>query len=54
MNNETVYVGAREGTSLMVGDMGVKSVFVGSEQIYERSGGYFYINLITEDKGDNN
>ena len=52
MNNETVYVGAREVTSLMVGDMGVKSVFIGSEQVYERSGGYIYINLITEGEGE--
>lgn len=52
MNDETVYVGAREVSALMVGNMGIKSVFIGSEQVYERSGGYIYINLITEGEGE--
>lgn len=53
MNNDAVYVGAREVTSLMVGDMGIKRVYVGREMVYERPGGYVYIKLITEEKGEN-
>lgn len=46
--NEKIAVGAREIASLMLGDMGIKSVFVGPDKIYERGGGYIYIKLTTE------
>ena len=52
MNNETIYAGAREVASLMVGDMGIKSVFVGPERVYERPGGYIYIKIISNDEGE--
>lgn len=47
MKNETISVGAREIASLMVGDIGIKSVFVGRDKVYERPGGYVYIKLVT-------
>lgn len=33
---------------LFIGDSGVKSIFVGSEKIYERPGGYVYLVLTTK------
>ena len=52
-----VYAGAEQIASLMVGNMGVKTVAVGDDVVYERPGGYFYINLVTntttDDEGEN-
>ncbi len=33
---------------LFIGDTGVKSIFVGTEKIYERPGGYVYLVLNTK------
>ena len=30
---------------LFVGDMGIKSGYAGNEQVYEREGGYFYLDF---------
>lgn len=46
-----VYEGAEPITSLMVGTMGVKTVAVGNDVVYQRPGGYVYIQLIS-DKGE--
>ena len=52
-----VYEGTEQVTSLFVGSMGVKTVAVGNDVVYERPGGYFYINLVanttTDDEGEN-
>lgn len=39
--------GTEPVTSLMAGDMGIKSVLLGPDTLYERPGGYVYIKLIT-------
>ena len=36
--------------SLMIGEMGIKTVAVGSETVYTRSGGCIYIILDTNEK----
>lgn len=52
-----IYEGAEQIASLMVGTMGVKTVAVGNDVVYQRPGGYFYINLVTnttiDDEGEN-
>ena len=42
-----IYNGENQVPSLMVGDMGVKSVKVGNVPIYDRPGSYVYIKLET-------
>ena len=46
-----IYAGAEQIASLMVGTMGVKTVAVGNDVVYQRPGGYIYIQLIS-DKGE--
>lgn len=46
-----IYEGAEQVASLMVGTMGVKTVAVGNDVVYQRPGGYVYIQLIS-DKGE--
>lgn len=46
-----IYAGAEQIASLMVGTMGVKTVAVGNDVVYQRPGGYVYIQLIS-DKGE--
>lgn len=45
-----MYVGAEPVSSLMLGDMGVKTVMLGGAEIYRRPGGYCYITLDTSTK----
>lgn len=48
-----VYNGKDPITSLMVGQMGIKTAKVGSTTIYNRPGSYVYIKLEkSKDKGD--
>lgn len=44
-----INAGEEQISSLFVGDMGVKTALVGDETIYQRSGGYFYLELVTEE-----
>lgn len=44
-----IYAGAEQIASLMVGNMGIKTVSVGDETIYTRPGGYLYIELNTKE-----
>lgn len=37
----------REVTEVFVGPQGIKEILVGEDSIYERSGGYFYLTLVT-------
>lgn len=46
--NGTIKIGEREIASLMVGRMGIKSIFIGDKKVYERPGGYVYICLDTK------
>lgn len=46
-----IYGGTEQIASLMIGDMGIKSAFVGQDNVYERPGGYIYLILQTE-KGE--
>lgn len=45
-----VNVGEDQIKDLFVGDMGIKNVAMGSEIIQTRSGGYFYLELQTEEE----
>lgn len=38
-------VNEKEITELFIGEMGVKSAFVGNEEIYTRPGAYCYLEL---------
>ncbi len=38
--------------NIFVGDMGIKTIAVGSKVIYERPGGYFYLKLTSEERRD--
>lgn len=42
--------GENQISEIFVGNMGIKTIFVGNEPVYERTGGYIYIELNT--KGD--
>lgn len=44
-----IYDGADQIASLMISDMGIKSVAIGDETIYTRPGGYFYLELDTKE-----
>lgn len=43
-----VNVGNEPIQNLFIGEMGIKSVFVGTESVYTRPGGYIYLNLQTQ------
>lgn len=47
-----IYDGQDQIASLMVGDMGIKTVAVGDEIIYTRPGGYFYLELDTKESNN--
>ncbi len=36
--------------TIMIGKMGIKTVMVGEEKVFSRSGGYFYLQLETAGK----
>ena len=41
-------IGEREAEGFFVGQMGIKSVCIGKTPIYERPGGYIYLELTGE------
>lgn len=45
-----IYEGSEQVTSLMIGEMGIKKIAVGTDVIYERTGSFFYIQLINSDE----
>mgnify|MGYP000398856627 CR=1 FL=1 len=49
-----IYEGTEQVTSLMIGSMGVKTVAVGNDVVYERPGGYIYIQVISDDEEGEN
>lgn len=44
-------VGIKRILELFIGSMGIKSVHLGGETIYERPGGFLYIELKSEERG---
>lgn len=44
-----MHIGEEQISSLMVGEMGIKTVAVGDEITYARPGGYIYIELNTKE-----
>ena len=44
-----IYEGADQITSLMTGEMGIKTVYADDEIVYNRPGGYFYLELDTKE-----
>lgn len=44
-----VNVESTQVASLMIGEVGIKTACIGDELIYTRSGGYFYLELSTEE-----
>lgn len=47
-----VNVGSDQISSLMIGEIGIKTACVGDESIYIRPGGYFYLELDTKENGN--
>lgn len=43
-----IYVGDAPVKKLFVGDMGIKQVETNNVPLYNRSGGYFYLELFTQ------
>ena len=44
-------VGIKRILELFIGSMGIKSARLGGETIYERPGGFLYIELKSEERG---
>lgn len=44
-------VGIKRILELFIGSMGIKSALLGGETIYERPGGFLYIELKSEERG---
>lgn len=44
-----VNVGSEQIQTLMFGEMGIKTVYLGDESIYDRLGAYVYIELTTKE-----
>lgn len=44
-------VGLKRILELFIGSMGIKSANLGTEPIYERPGGFLYIELASEERG---
>ena len=45
-----MYEGQDQIASVMLGDMGIKTVYAGDDVIYNRPGGYFYLELDTKER----
>ena len=44
-----IYAGTETIETLMLGEMGIKTIMAGSENVYERPGAYVYIQLDTKE-----
>lgn len=44
-------VGIKRILELFIGSMGIKSAHLGGESVYERPGGFLYIELKSEERG---
>lgn len=50
---ENIKIGDGSVTNIMVGDMGVKTICIGDIPVYNRQGGFLYIEIITGEDEDN-
>lgn len=48
-----VVVGEKEVTGFYKGSMGIKKIFVGEKEVYNRPGGYVYLELDTKGEVNN-
>ena len=46
---ETIKIGDGSVTNMMVGDMGVKQIYIGDFPIYERPGSFLFLELIEQE-----
>lgn len=44
-------LGIKRILALFIGSMGIKSAHLGGESVYERPGGFLYIELTSEERG---
>lgn len=44
----TVFIGDIPISQIMIGDMGIKRILIGDTEVYNRPGGYFYLELDTK------
>lgn len=44
-------LGIKRILELFIGSMGIKSAHLGGESVYERPGGFLYIELKSEERG---
>lgn len=50
---ENIEIKDKAVSNIMVGDMGVKTVCIGDIPVYNRQGGFLYIEIITGEDEDN-
>ena len=43
-----ITIDEKESTEMFIGTQGIKTVLVGEDPVYERTGGYFYLVLDTK------
>lgn len=43
-----INIGEKPIEAMMIGEMGIKNAYLGETKVYERSGGYFYLELTTK------
>lgn len=44
-----IKIGKDEVSAVFLKNMGIKTISVGNEEVYSRPGGYFYIQLVTNE-----
>lgn len=47
-----IHIGDDLINDIFTGDMGIKEVAIGDETIYTRSGGYLYLEVVTEEENN--
>lgn len=50
---ENIEIKDKAVSNIMVGDMGVKTICIGDIPVYNRQGGFLYIEIITGEDEDN-
>lgn len=48
-----ICIGDTPISQMMVGDMGIKRILIGDTEVYNRPGGYFYLELDTKGEMNN-
>lgn len=49
MADPVIAVGADTIKEIFAGEMGIKEIFLGDTRLYTRPGGWFYLELISEE-----